>query len=236
MFSPISKTQKIFLTIFAFFIFLIMMRFFHYLSFPDVQIQFNRTSETIMFPNKPIFQTFTAQKDNLNQVDAMINDFRSWSLDTIVFELRDASCDRIITTDKLDIFSFNYTIFTPFNFSGFSDLNGTRNQQYCAAFTFIPSKYSSPNMKNFPVMLNLTEKSSSFTNTGANDGAGETRKGRMILMKPAYGSRHTFENIRTLNDRISQYKPWFLKHYFLYLIAFGFLILSFSLIVILILI
>jgi hypothetical protein len=60
-------------------------------------------------------------------------------------------------------------------------------------------------------------------------------KNQSLSMRPAYQNKNRWQDIQELNQRISQYKPWFLKHYFLYFIAFGFILLSFLLVAILIL-
>jgi len=50
--------------------------------------------------------------------------------------------------------------------------------------------------------------------------------GKSLAMRPAYLNHYFWQDIQELNQRISQYKPWFLKHYFLDFIGLGFLSLS----------
>jgi len=63
---------------------------------------------------------------------------------------------------------------------------------------------------------------------------GEEKKNQSLAMRPAYRNENIFQDFIELNQRISQYKPFFLKHYFLWFIIIGFIILSLTLIVMLV--
>lgn len=237
MISPTSKTQKIILLIFLIFLFIIFTRFFSSLSFSNTKNQFLKTGNALLYPNKPVFQEFTAEKDNLNQVNVAIRNFNYWSFGKIIFELRDEYCKKIIATDKLDAFSFNYPNFTPFSFHGLFDLSGTKGKQYCVALTFIPKGSSYQEPSSLPsVVYSRADKEFSYINTGENNGEGKTYTKKTLVIKPAYGSQDYSSNIQTLNDRISQYKASFLKGTWLYIIVFSFIILSIILTILLIII
>jgi hypothetical protein len=57
----------------------------------------------------------------------------------------------------------------------------------------------------------------------------------MLSMRPAYENDNWKQDISELSQRISQYKPWFLKHFYLDAIAILFIVLSVGLVTILIL-
>lgn len=230
----ISKTKKIFLLIFALFFILILARFFDGLSFPNERNKFLEDGEATLYPNRAILQKFTTEKNNLNQVDVAIRNFNKWSRDKIIFELKDASCDRTLAKDELNFFSYDYTIYTPFTFPQFSEISNSEVGQYCAAITFVPKKADPLDASELPFIVYSRLRGSSFQNTGDDGGAGRTYDGKTLVMKPAHGSGGFFSNIKTLNDRVSQYKASFLKGGNLYLIAIFYLVLTIILTVLLI--
>ena len=88
-----------------------------------------------------------------------------------------------------------------------------------------------------PFLVYSRSKGNSFTNSGEeNLGEKKIYKGKTLVMKPAYGSDSFWKNMETLNDRISQYKPWFLKHFYLDAIVILFLATSVAIVIILILV
>ena len=62
----------------------------------------------------------------------------------------------------------------------------------------------------------------------------ETFENKTLSVRGVYVNDNLGQDLRELSQRISQYKPWFLKHYFLEAIAILFMVLSVGLIVILI--
>lgn len=227
-----SKFNLFLLLVFVFFFILIFSRFFSSLSFPDFKDNFKETGETTLFPNKPIHQIFTAEKNNLNQVNVAIKNFNDWSRDKIIFNLKDENCKTILASDKINVFSPDYTIYTPFTFSSsFSKISENQEMKLCAEIIFIPKNNTEES--DFPTIVYSSLKNSSFINTGDIE-AEQFRNNKTLVMKPAYGSGSFWKDIETLNNRISQYKPWFLKHYFLYFIIFSFIILLVFLVIILV--
>jgi hypothetical protein len=212
----------------------IFLRFSRSLAFPDVDNKFLEDGEARLHPNRPVSQFFTADRNNLNQVDVAIRNFNQWSKDKIVFNLKDEACDKTIATGEIGRFSPDYTIYTPFAFPAISDSQG---KTYCVEVAFATNK-ENLDENQLPFIVYSRLKGNVFTNSGEDDednpGSARIYSGKTLVMKPAYGSGNFKEDIKILNDRVSQYKPWFLKHDYLYAISISFVILSVVLVVILI--
>lgn len=227
-----SIIKILFLLLFSIFLIFIFARFFGTLSFPNVEDKLLEDGKVRLFPNRPVFQIFTAQKNGLNQIDIAIRNFNSWNSDKISFQLKDSACDETIANNEVSIFSPDYTIYTPFTFSEISDSQG---RVYCAEFILL-TKNENQVEELLPFIVYSRAKGTSFTNSGEEElGEKKIYSGKTLVMKPAYGSGSFWKNMETLNDRISQYKPWFLKHYYLGTIAILFVVLSIGLVTVLVL-
>jgi hypothetical protein len=213
---------------------LVLARFFHSLSFSIAEDTFTEDGEVKLFPDRPISQVFTAQNNRLNQVDLAIRNFNTWNRSNkISFALKDSDCNETIATDSVDIFSPDYTIYTPFVFSEIQDSQG---KTYCTQVTLLTDKKDQPE-ELLPIIVYTKVKGPSFTNSGEQeDGADKIYKGKTLVMKPSYGNGSVWKDLGTLGDRISQYKPWFLKHYYIDTIVILFILFSIAVVTILILI
>jgi hypothetical protein len=222
--------------LFAFLLFLIFSIFHRFLSFPNAENTFTEEGEVKLYPNHPISQIFVAKQNGLNQLDIAIRDFNEWSKNKISFELKDSNCDQTIASNTIDIFSPDYTIYTPFRFPRIPD---SQEKTYCAEVTFVTDKENFDEA-SLPFIVYSRLKGNFFTNSGENNednpGSAKLYNGKTLVMKPAYGSGIFSQDISILNDRISQYKPWFLKYHYLYAISILFVIFSVVLVAILIIV
>ena len=91
----------------------------------------------------------------------------------------------------------------------------SKNKSYCLIATFKPKKSSAKSIRIFTM---------------------GDEENQPLSIRPVYKNNNIFADLNELNRRISQYKPWFLKHYFLYSIIILFLALLAGLVIILIII
>lgn len=221
-----------FIPIAIFFVFLVIIFyvFSRDLSFPESDYNFKTGSETKLYSGGQVTQVFSAQRNNLNQIKIALRTGESiGSGDEVLFQLADADCQEIIATDKITRFSIISRIAYKFNFKAMPD---SQNKSYCLMVSYLAKN---PAQKNVPEILISKDpqfEARSYTNTGK----GGEFKGRTLVMRPAYGNDNFFQDLTELDKRISQYKPWFFKGFYLAAIFTLFLISSLVLVLILVLI
>ena len=176
-------------------------------------------------PHHTLVQKFTARRNNLQRVEIIINTNRMSSKNHLVAKLQDADCENVLREGTLRLNRRDWNDLYEMNFSSIRDSAG---QEYCLKITYEATPGSSRKIK-FSTGEN---PSSSVLDTFD----GQTYENRSLAMRPAYKNDRWWQDVRELNQRISQYKPFFLKHYFLYAIAFGFILISLILAALLIII
>ncbi len=201
-------------------------QFIFRLSFPDINIV--RKDEKIkLYPYSPLAQKFTASGNNLSRIKFMMGDYELKNKEKIKLQLADETCRKIIREDALNVSDFdsdNYYVFD------FSKINDSRDKTYCFLLTFEPKNKDTTKKPRVAV-----SQSSEFPFISLAELDSERAyPGQSLAMKPAYKNENLRQDLEELNQRISQYKPWFLKKYHLASIFTAFIALSLILIVILI--
>lgn len=186
-------------------LFLIFGTFFKNLSFPDSNYNFfGATNKAKLDPGKPITQIFTAKKNYLNQIKIIVGDINLLPTEKIVFELMDDHCENVIAQDAITFLTPDPHIYYHFNFATLPD---SKEKRYCFRATYV----SSLNRDKKRPYLGASEDNQFPNQSYYNEGNGRLYKGRMLQIRPAYGTQSFFSDLLTLNDRLSQYKPGFLK-------------------------
>jgi hypothetical protein len=190
--------------------------FFTNLAFPESNYNFQIDGSAKLYPGLPVFQTFTAKDNNLSQIKIALKNSSIKIGEKIVFELADENCANILVTDEIR-WHTPVGMFYRFNFEKIKD---SRDKKYCLRATFFSSQKG-----DYPeISISKSEifKDSAFTNAGKN----KTYQGRTLVFRPAYENESTWQNLQELNQRMSQYKPWFLKNIYLSAITLLTIILS----------
>lgn len=213
-------SKNIFLIALAVIIIVIFARFLTLLSFPDSSVALDK-GELIPFPQKSVLtQTFIANRNNLEKIQFL---FRTPGPKTgdVSVEIADESCAKTIRQGTLATAFLNSNNLYEFVFDKIPDSNG---KKYCL------------NIKTSAKGLRLFSMPESERQYGLkNSTTGETFEGKTLSVRGAYVNDNLGQNLRELSQRISQYKPWFLKHYFLETIAILFVVLSVGLVVVFVL-
>lgn len=225
MINKLLKNSKyIFCGIFLSALAVVFYFFLANLAFPDSDYNFVTGGSAKLYPGLPVFQIFTAKDNNLSQIKIALKNSSVNFSEKIVFELADENCEKILATDKINWYT-PVGIFYRFNFEKIKD---SRDKKYCLSATFYSNKKG-----DYPeISISKSEifKDSSFTNTGKN----KTYQGRTLIFRPAYENENVWQNLQELNQRMSQYKPWFLKNIYLSAIILLTIILSITLVLLLI--
>src|SRR3989344_1712630 len=179
--------------------------FFINLSFPDSSYNFLGSSgKAKLDPKKPITQTFTAQENNLNQIKIIVGNFNLTPQESIDFELADVSCESTVAKQSITYLTLDPHIYYHFNFPLIADSAG---QTYCLKIT-----YFSPvdrGIKRPYIATSDGEQFRGFSYT--NEGNQRIYENKTLQMRPSYGTGSVLGDLHQLNNRISQYKPMFVK-------------------------
>lgn len=224
MYKKYLRTKNIFLVILAISLFAVFFKFLSLLSFPDPNIVLEKGDPAIKLPAKnSLTQKFTAQRDNLVKVEFLLRTpgIEFENNDKVEMRLADENCQNPIREGYLQASFLNSKNLYEF---GFPKVKDSKNQTYCLIATFKPSKGKAKAIQFF-----VFEKSpGTFL---PENPATQEKYPSSLSIRPAYANGNLWQNLEELNQRISQYKPWFLKHYYLAAIALSFIVISiFSLI------
>jgi hypothetical protein len=203
---------KIILLIFAAISLLyVFFNFFKLMSFTDPQMPLEKGRVIKIETQNTFSQEFIANHDGLANIRFLIKTENSDDAKNVKMQLADKNCSNIIREGSLSHSFLASDNLFEFKFDRIPDSDG---KIFC-----VEASLDSQDPQAEPVRF--------FSHN--NDPT-------MLSMRPAYGNSNWQQNISELNQRISQYKPWFLKHYYLYGISILFVILSIMLVIILILI
>jgi hypothetical protein len=212
--QKITKIQKVLLVILLIFILAIFWRFFDLLSFPDSSIVLQKGALVKLHKKENLTQNFTANRDGLSKVEVLLRSpgIKFENGDKMKMEILDASCEKNLQEGFLTDAFLNTENLYEFRFDRIDD---SQDQEFCLKATFQNQKENAKAIQFFTM------------------GEGENQP---LSIRPVYKNESVCQDLSELNQRMSQYKPWFLKHYYLWTISILFLILSISLIAILIII
>jgi hypothetical protein len=206
------KAEFLLIAVFIVGILWIFGSFIGNISFPESSYNFLGESKKVKLdPGQPVFQTFTATENGLNQIKIIIgNQELEWG-EKMVFELQDESCTTTIANNTLTPLTPDSHIYYRFNFPVQQNSQG---RKYCFKATY----FSPKDRGDERPYLAATEEEQFQNRSYTNMGNGRTYEGRTLKMRPAYGTGSFSGDLARLNDRLSQYKPAFLKHVALTLI------------------
>ena len=204
---------------------LIFAKFFNVLLFPDSETILKKGEIINLQPSFSLTQTFVANRDNLTKVEFMLRTPGPKDSDVVKIEIADETCSNIIRQDELKQSFLNSDNLYDFQFSKIPDSN---DKTYCLKATFAPGHADSQLIKFFTA----ENHDSKFVLTDMN---GKKIEKQSLSIRLAYRNDTLSQDVSELNQRISQYKPWFLKHFYLDAISILFVVLSIGLVTVLIL-
>lgn len=206
--------KKLLLFFAAILLIAVFWKFFSLLSFPDSGILLQKGKIIKLRPEATLTQKFSANRNNLAKIEVLLkgSGVKYENGDKVAAKIADENCQKILREGELKDSFLEIQNLHEFSFEPIPDSAG---KEFCFLATFLPKK--------------LGTKSLQFYTAGE-----ET--GQPYSIRPVYKNSSIIQDLSELNQRISQYKPWFLKHYFLDVIFLVFIISSIGLVVILIII
>jgi hypothetical protein len=196
-------------------------------AFPDTHWETRKDEKVSLEAGQALVQKFSASRDNLKQIEILFANSKIGNGAAVKVQIFSENCFELLREKSFQVSFLDSEEVLNFSFRKISD---AREKVFCLKLVFEP-KDQKKKAKVYIVENNNPENITLF----------DTQKNRVLpekslSMRPGYQADNWRENIQELNQRISQYKPWFLKHYFLFFIAFAFILLSIVMVVILILV
>lgn len=201
--ASLTTTQKTLLGIFLVAFLGIGTHLLMGLVFGDSRLQFTgKNGRERLSNNKAVAQMFIANENNLTEVKYHLGNLHLWPGEHLLFELRDAECQNVITKDTINPILITSPIYTRFDFESIPDSQGNT---YCAVIS-----YESPYKRDsdtFP-FIHTSEAPGQHYTLLENQ---KLREDKTLQFKPVYGVGNTRQSIWTLIERMSQYKPGCIK-------------------------
>lgn len=221
------STKNVSLAILGLTILSISIRFFSLLSFPDSSIVLEKGDPAVKLRAKEtLTQKFVANRDNLMKVEFLLSaeGIKFENKDKVKMQLADADCQKPIRTGELQESFLNSSNLHEFSFS---KVENSKDKTYCLIATFEPSDGKGKAIQFFVFENKASEFLPKNTTTGEDSS-------NPLSIRPVYVNDNVWQDLSELNQRMSQYKPFFLKHYYLVAISILFIILSIATVIILI--
>ncbi len=225
IFNKIEKkltARNIFILLLILLLGIIFFNFFKVWSFPDTAWPLAKGEKTKI--NSEIIQKFTADRDGLARIKILFGDSDISPGGQFNLKIHEENCQNIIRETTLNIISLDSDNTVDFIFS---QIKNSKNKTFCLRLSYAQKKGGKK--ANIFIADNSRPENKFLSVNGAE------KTGQSIAMRPAYKNNRLWQDFTELNQRVSQYKPWFLKHYCFDFIIFGFLVLSVLLVIILIL-
>jgi hypothetical protein len=210
--------KKLLLAVLAIFLIAIFWRFETILYFPDSSSPLKKDALVKVHPGETITQKFTAGQNGLAKVEMLLRGpgLQYQNGDQMKMVLADQNCENKLRTGDLQPSFLASNNLYEFDFSRLPDSAG---KTYCLEAAFTSQKSNAKSLQVF--MTDTPSAPFVLTNMTLN----LKYPNNPLSLRPVYRSGF-WQNLSVLNQRMSQYKPFFLKHYYLWAIVTLFLALS----------
>ncbi len=202
--------------------------FLHTFAFPDPAWKLDKGERVTVSPGEVLSQTFISSQNGLRRIEILFGKFTLEADDRLAVELRDSSCSSLIAQETLSGRSYDSEHTHSFIFDRISD---SKDKAYCLTFTFATDR---PVAKGKSPRLFIDKAAPGSPYAFLNQGGGKEVGAGPIAIRPGYTHDSFSDNAKEFFERISQYKPLFLKNWFLIAFALGGLALTFLAIMLLI--
>ena len=201
-----------------------LINFFSSISFSQSEIEMENGKPFKVELREILTQKFTANRDGLNKVDFLIGSLELDAGDIMKIEIADESCENILRKGLLEKTWLSSENLYRFKFERIPD---SEQKIYCIKATLLKTKETVEPIKFF------TTETPHYQFLAKNETTLEDSKAP-ISIRPGYKNSNIIQDLSEINKRISQYKPWFLKHYTISILSILVLMLSFGTITIII--
>jgi hypothetical protein len=214
------NSKKILLLTLGIFVLLIFFRFFSIMTFPDSRTILEKGEALKIYPDQEFNQTFVANRDNLNRIEFLLRTPGPNKDNTVRVTLADETCTTPLRQGFLETPLLNAD---NLYVASFPPVEDSKDKKYCAIIAYPATETKTKYLRFFTTENTTPDTVLIFAN-------GEETKNQSLSMRLVYNNDTVWQDLGELNQRISQYKPWFLKHYYIATIGILSVILSIALI------
>ena len=235
------KMDYIFITILAVGLLLIFASFFRQLNFADNTKQLQKGARVEIFTGDILEQRFISADNKLSNLKILFGNKTLKEGSSLKITLADKKCKKSIIEKTIKgEYEFDSKYLYDFNFPKIDD---SKNKEYCLKIKLktesewtllrkIKSKFKTEK-KQGPQKIRLFEQIDKKDNTKNYTIKNESGKIKSegqnkISFRQSYRGDTVISSFQQLNQRMSQYKPWFLKGIYLRMISCLVIILSLS--------
>ncbi len=171
---------------------------------PDSTWPLDKGERVTLSPGESLTQTFTARRGGLSKVEILFGKFTLKNSDRLTLELRDERCEDVLARRELQDESFDSEHTYAFVFDR---VEGSVDETYCFRAGFESSREVAKDKapRFFTDRVSAAEPYLLEGDVGTFPGTGP------IAIRPGYRNASLLADLSELTDRISQYKPAFLK-------------------------
>ncbi|GAB1446106.1 hypothetical protein MASR2M41_18570 [Flammeovirgaceae bacterium] len=188
-------------------------------AFPDPTFRLEKGDRVTVLPDETLEQPFVSSRDGLRQIEVLFGNFNLQGDTRLLLELKDNACVTVLARKMLSHGSFDSEHTSSFTFDRIPDSGG---KMYC--FTARVSG-TMPLKKDKAPRFFIDKASPAAPYSLIAPNGVQDRGTGAIAIRPGYANSTLSENVEELTDRISQYKPPFLKSWFLITFSFiGFIL------------
>ncbi len=198
-------------------------RFFGELSFRDSSIILTKGEPIKILPGETLTQTFIPKSGELKRLEFLVRNPEPKKGDRVIIMVADATCQNPI---RESVLRPGYLDSDNLFIARFNPLTVSPNEPLCAILHFDDTTPQSPFLRFF------THESRPDTFLEFKLG-GALQTDLALALRPVYIYPTLGQNLNELNNRISQYKPWFLKDGFLTFITSVFIVSTLALLLLL---
>lgn len=165
-----------------------------------------KTKKVTLSPGEPVLQTFTARENNIHQIRIVLGNASIRRGEHIEFQLMDETCTKILAAIDFLEEPKKHGAYTIFPFPAIPDSKG---KSYCFSTTY----FANEKRKEDKPYISATEKPDpAFTDRMFYDSnKGKFYENQTLFFRPAYTRGSLYADLSNFLNRLSQYKPEFLK-------------------------
>jgi len=198
---------------------LIAGSFFEQLNFADNSQRVARGERLEIVVGDILRQKFIARENGLSNIKILFGNKKLKKNYFLKFVLADGDCRNTIYQKELFgnyVFRSDYL----YDFS-FPKIDNSADKQYCLQiiYDYLGKERDKKVRKNrirlFKDKINKDREEAVLMNS-----SGSWRQGAGIVFRESYKNKQLWNDLKRLNERMSQYKPWFLKGCCLVVIVF----------------
>ncbi len=188
----------------------LFIRFFSYLSFPESDYNFlGKDKKVKLDPKTSIMQIFEAKENGLDQIKIVMGNIDRLPLnESVLLELRDPQCEQVLAEDTINWLTESPKIYYRFRFPRIDDSIG---KKYCLKISYEANTKRGGERPSIAVSDDDQFSDRAYTDTSN----GKTYIGRTLQIRPSYSEGSLTGNLIRLENRLSQYKPEFIKGWIL---------------------